>query len=227
MTDKSASKRRVGILGGTFDPIHYGHLRAAEEARERFALERVIFIPAFIPPHKGTLRVTESRHRIEMVKRAIQGNELFEVSEVECAREGASYSVETIRQILLMEGPGLALYFILGIDAFQMIHTWRSYQELFNLTNWIVLKRPGYAKWGKEALPKEIAGLFHYDNRRKVWVHESGHKVHFCKFRSLEISATEIRRLIERGKSVRYLIPEEVRNYIETHGLYKRYRPKE
>lgn len=221
MTGRSGNRTRIGVFGGTFDPIHYGHLRAAEEARELFALDRVLFMPAAMPPHKTQRRVTQASHRLEMVRRAVAGHPAFQVSDLECERQGASYSVETLGLLRQREGPGAEMYFLVGLDAFLWIHTWKSYQELFTMTHWIVLDRPGFGPSGKAALPLEIRKLFRHDPKERSWVHPTGHKVFFRRFRSLEISGTEIRQLARSGRSVRYLVPEEVAAYIGLHGLYR------
>lgn len=216
---------RIGILGGTFDPVHYGHLRAAEQVRERFFLDKVIFMPAALPPHKRDRRVTQKEHRLEMVRKAVSGNPAFEVSELECEREGASYSIETLRILRDTREPGAEIYFVLGSDAFSLIHTWRSYEDLFSMAHWIVVERPGPGKKGPSALPEFMRSSFRYSPRLKAWIHSSGHALHFCKLNALNISASEIRKLVETGRSIRYLVPEEVRLYIEAHGLYKQDRP--
>lgn len=211
---------RIGVFGGTFDPIHYGHLRLAEEARERFGLEVVMFLPACVPPHKTTRRVAPAAHRLEMVRKAVAGNPAFQVSDLECSRPGASYSVESLRLLKGIKGPEAELFFLVGLDAFLCIHTWKAYPELFAVSNWIVLGRAGFGPSGKKALPARLSRIFHYDPKERAWVHPSGHRVFFRGFRSLEISGTEIRSLLESGRSVRYLVPEEVADYIKLHGLY-------
>lgn len=211
---------RIGVFGGTFDPIHYGHLRLAEEARECFDLDLVIFLPASIPPHKKRKKVAPAAHRLEMVRRAVAGNPAFQASDLECRRPGASYSVESLCLLREMQGPEAELFFLVGLDAFLFIHTWKSYQELFAISNWIVFGRSGFGPAGKKALPVKLRKVFHYDRKDRAWVHPSGYKVFFKPFRSLEISGTEIRSLVESGRSVRYLVPDEVAHYIDLNGLY-------
>lgn len=214
---------RIGVFGGSFDPIHYGHLRLAEEAKESFGLEVVMFLPACLPPHKRKKRMAPGVHRLEMVRRAVAGNAAFQVSDLECRRPGASYSVESLLLIREMKAPEAELFFLVGLDAFLLIHTWKDYRELFAISNWIVLGRAGFGPSGKRALPAKLRKIFRYDPKQRAWVHPSGQRVFFRGFRSLEISGTEIRRLLKKGRSVRYLVPQEVADYIEKHGLY---RPK-
>jgi len=214
--------KRIGLFGGTFNPIHKGHLRGAEEIREAFRLQEVIFIPAAIPPHKGMKDVVEVRHRFEMVRLATLTNPHFRASDVELKRPGRSYSIETLRYFL--EGcPGCSLFFILGSDAFMEIETWKDFQSLFSVSNFVVMARPGFHETllGSQ-LPKALLPSFRYDPEGKAWIHRSGHTLHFEEITFLDISSTKVRELIERGKSVRYLVPAEVEAYVREHGLYRK-----
>lgn len=211
---------RIGIFGGTFDPIHYGHLRAAEEARETFGLEKVLFIPSAHPPHKNSESVSPAEHRLEMVRLAVAGHPSFEASDLECRRPGASYSVETLRILHDQEGADVELYFLTGMDAFLEIHTWRDHLKLFELSHWVVVQRPGSGPRGRKALPAHLRGVFQYDRSGRVYVHPGGQGVYFRRFRCMEISGREIRQKVRNGCSVRYLLPEPVENYIRRYGLY-------
>ncbi len=211
---------RIGVFGGTFDPIHYGHLRLAEEARESFCLDMILFIPASVPPHKTHKKVSHIEHRLEMVRRAVAENPAFQVSDLECSRPGVSYSVETLRLMQQMQGPEVEMFFLAGLDAFLNIHTWKAFPELFEMSNWIVLGRSGFRPSGKRALPAKLRSIFRYDSKERAWVHPSGHRVFFRGFRSLDVSGTEIRALLRSGRSIRYLVPEEVAGYIALHRLY-------
>jgi nicotinate-nucleotide adenylyltransferase len=216
---RSGDREGVGVLGGTFDPIHFGHLRMAEEVRESFGLSRVLFIPAGSPPHKDPEGITSIDHRLRMAKAAVKQNPFFEVWEVEKERE-RSYSVETLKELNIRFGQLWDLYFILGLDAFLEIHTWHEYKTLFELSHWVVLRRPGSRSWGARALPRYIEGLFQHDPATDSFVHKSGKRVFFRHFRTLEISASEIRALVRAGRSIRYLVPTEVEDYINQHHLY-------
>jgi nicotinate-nucleotide adenylyltransferase len=211
----------VGLFGGTFNPIHQGHLRGAEEIRETFQLEEVIFIPSSIPPHKGTEEVIEAKHRLEMVRLAISNNPHFSTSDIELSRPGKSYSIDTLQYFL--ESLQKAPYFILGGDAFMEIETWKEFQNLFSICHMIVMTRPGSQKNTLSSqLPRALIPNFHYDPHEKAWIHTSGHHLHFTEISFLDISSTKIRELIKKRKSVRYLIPTEVEVYIEKHRLYQR-----
>jgi nicotinate-nucleotide adenylyltransferase len=214
-------KKRIGLFGGTFNPIHSGHLRGAEEIRETFRLQEVIFIPAAIPPHKGTKEVIEAKHRLEMVRLATATNPFFSTTDIELLRSEKSYSIDTIRYF--SERHQEAFFFILGRDAFLEIETWKEFQHLFSLCNFVVMTRPGSEKaLSSSPLPEALAPLFRYDQGVKGWIHTSGHIVYFKEITVMDISSTKIRELIEKGESVRYLIPGEVEAYIQKNRLYKK-----
>jgi len=220
---KEGAEKKIGLFGGTFNPIHFGHLRGAEEIREAFGLQEVIFIPAAIPPHKVAEEVIKPNHRLEMVRLGTSSNPSFSTTDIELKRPGKSYSIDTIRYFQERHKDGL--FFTLGRDAFVEIETWKEFQNLFSLCNFIVMTRPGSQKASSTAqLPKTLVPVFRYDQEIKGWVHTSGCTLHFKEITYLDISSTRIRELIERGESVRYLIPPEVENYIQKHGLYRRSR---
>ncbi len=217
---------RLGILGGTFNPVHFGHLRIAEEAREALQLDKVLFIPTHIPPHKGGEEIIPPDIRMEMVTLAVQDNPFFEVSNMELTRGGKSYSVETLKA-LRERYHGDAFWFIIGMDSFLEIGIWKNYGELFELTNFIVAGRPG--SWegrGKEnpteRLPVDIRGNFCYDSSLDRIVHRSGLETRFIETTLLDISSTGVRQSVSEGGSTRYLMPPEVENFIREKELYKK-----
>ena len=219
---RQEAERRIGLFGGTFNPIHLGHLRGVQEIRETFGLQQVIFIPAAIPPHKATEEVIEARHRFEMVRLATASNPFFSITDIELSRPEKSYSIDTIRYF--REKHPDDFFFILGKDAFVEIETWKEFQNLFSLCNFIVMTRPGFQKTSSASLlPEALVPVFRYDEVLKAWIHTSGHTLHFKEITVLDISSTKIRELIERGDSVKYLVPAEVEAYIQKNGLY---RPK-
>jgi nicotinate-nucleotide adenylyltransferase len=194
-----------------------GHLRGAEEIREAFGLQEVIFIPAAHPPHKMTEEIIQAHHRLEMVKRATRKNSRFSTSDVELKRPGKSYSIDTIRYFRQQFGD--TLYFILGRDAFMEIETWKDFQDLFSLCNFIVMVRPGSIQ--ASPLPGALAPAFRYDQGASGWVHGSGNAVFLNEINLLDISSTKVRELVEKRGSIKYLVPPEVEAYIEKHGLYR------
>src|SRR5262245_9982291 len=212
---------KIGIFGGTFDPIHWGHLRSAEEVSETYGLDRVYFVPASIPPHKSGWTTTPARDRLQLVRLAVARNPRFSVSIVELKRPGLSYSIDTIREFAVKLRKGDSLYFIIGLDAFRDIGTWKDFRTIFSLCNFIVTSRPG----SKENDPLRGTGValkkfFCYDFRKKNYRHQSGTRVYFIELTDIAISASEIRALVRRGKSIRYLVPPSVEKYIKLHALY-------
>jgi nicotinate-nucleotide adenylyltransferase len=212
---------RVGLLGGTFNPIHTGHLRAAEEIQEKFQLNKLIFIPAKIPPHKVSSEVISALHRLAMVKRAVGGNPHFSVSALELERRGTSYTIQTIRYFRRHYGKDAQLFFILGEDAFREITIWKDYTTIFSLCDWIVMRRPGHPhKMIEEIIPVELKRYFCYDSISNTLIHHSHHRVYFAGITLLDISSSIIRARVKRGESARYLLPDTVGDYIEKNRLY-------
>jgi nicotinate-nucleotide adenylyltransferase len=213
---------RIGLFGGTFDPIHWGHLRSAEEVREELLLDRVIFIPTAIPPHKQGQTITPARDRLAMVRLAVKKNPGFAVSTVEIRRRGPSYSIDTLRHFASKHNGQDAYYFILGIDAFHDIGSWKDFKQLFSFCDFVVTSRPstGDANPLRRA-PVAVRNLFCYDSKKKTYRHRSGAYLHFVKLTDIAISASEIRRRVASEKSIRYLVPLEVEAYIYKRGLYR------
>lgn len=203
---------KVGIIGGTFDPIHYGHLIIAEEARVKVGLVKVIFIPAGNPPHKLRRPFSPAHHRYKMVELAIASNPYFEVSPIEVNRPGPSYSVDTVAMLRKEMGPEVELYFIMGVDSLAGILTWHKPEELIKLCKIIAVNRPGYGV-DIEALDSIIPGI--------------KSQVIFIKAPEIGISSTEIQERVREGLPIRYLVPPEVEQYIYQHNLYRDYRDEE
>ncbi len=213
---------RVGLFGGTFDPIHYGHLRCAEEAREALQLEKVLFVPSAIPPHKSRGSRPSAPHRLSMVRLAIRGNPWFAASNYECKKNSPSYSIETVAHFLRIYKDSTEIAFIMGSDAFREITTWKDYMRLFSLCSMIVLTRPGSRLTGiEDFFPVEMRTQFRYDTESDTYTHLSGHSIYFRGMTFLDISATDIRRRVREGGSISYLVPPQVEKYIRTHRLYQ------
>ena len=210
-----------GILGGTFDPIHVGHLRCAEEIRELFALDRVLFIPSSQPPHKDYPAMTPFANRAQMVRLAIAGHPSFSFSDLESKRAGLSYSVETVEQ-LLASHPKAELYFIMGQDAFQTIQSWKNWERLVLLCHIVVMTRAGWKNEGlTEILPPDYVGRFHYNAALNGYQVSTGQTIFFRQVSFLEVSSSDIRNRIKAGKSARYLVPEAVLAYLAETGCYR------
>jgi nicotinate-nucleotide adenylyltransferase len=168
-----------------------------------------------------TEKVIKAQHRMEMVRLATAGNPRFSTSDVEFSRPGRSYSIDTIR--FFRERSPDGLFFILGNDAFVEIETWKDFKNLFSLCDLIVMTRPGSQENSSSApLPESLIPNFRYDSEKRAWIHPSGHLLYFKEISFLDISSTKVRELIEKGRSVRYLIPAEVEAYIQEHRLYRR-----
>lgn len=212
---------RLGILGGTFDPIHYGHLRLAEEVGESLNLEHVYLIPAALPPHKGQRRVSPFQHRLEMTRIASAESPLLKVLDLEARREGFSYSIETLKIFHGMVQPDLDLHFVLGMDAFLEIETWKDFRNLFNYAHFVVIQRPGFPSDILESFLPTLGVAFVKKGAGHGFVAPSGYEVISMEATLMDISSTKIREKVAEGKSVRFLVPDAVRTYIENNHLYR------
>ncbi|HNS54357.1 MAG: nicotinate-nucleotide adenylyltransferase [Syntrophobacterales bacterium] len=213
---------RWGLMGGTFDPIHLAHLRCAQEILEDCNLDKIVFIPSATPPLKHGPGITPYEHRERMVRLAVEGNPDFAFSDVENRRRGRSYTVDTIGYFRKTFGKELEIFFILGQDAFDDIRRWKDWRRLLTLCHFIVLSRPGWRRAAlRRALPAEDAARFAYDRKAGAYRSPSGTMVAFAQVTALAIGATDIRERVRQGRSIRYLVPDAVREYIERHGLYK------
>ena len=188
--------KRIGILGGTFDPIHYGHLRLAETVREAYALDRILFVPNYVSPFKTNAELSAPQARLAMAELATASNPAFCVSRIESDRPGPSYTIDTVRAIRETYPTLQALYFIVGADAARDLKLWREAEKLLRLCRFVAVTRPGTASDG---LPEGVECL---------------------PAPGLEISGSDIRRRIREGRSIKYLVPESVEDYILSQKLY-------
>jgi len=212
---------KVGILGGTFNPIHVGHLRAAEEIGEDLALEKVYLIPSGMPPHKTQAPIADFSHRLEMVRLASALSPLLDVWDIEGKRGGFSYSIETLKSFHSFFGPGLEVFFIIGTDAFLEIRTWKEHQNLFNYASFVVISRPGHTTELFAAFLDSLGVGFQWNPKAEWFGHPSGTAVLRKDITLMDISASTIREKVTNGKSIRFLVPEAVREYIEKTGIYR------
>ena len=211
---------KIGLFGGTFDPIHWGHLRSAEEVREAFRLDRVIFIPTSIQPLKNKA-ATRAADRLAMARLATADNRAFAVSDIELKRPGKSFTIDTLRYFAAAR-PKDSIFFVIGMDAFRDIGRWKDFKRLFALSHFVVTSRPGSRdRFGAAVLPVAARKSFCYDRARNSFRHESGTRLHFLKLTDIAISASEIRAKVRAGKSIRYLVPAQVERYIKRRGLYR------
>lgn len=188
---------RIGILGGTFDPIHNGHIHLARELCKRLALKKIIFIPTYIPPHKPDTKISSGIHRYNMVKLAIARSKKFELSDIELKRKGRSYSVDTLRQLKRRYGKRVQLFFITGSDSLKDINKWRDTEEILKLCTFVVVKRPGFR------------------------VRNADHCFPILDINAKDASSSDIRRRLKNHRSITRLVPARVRDYIEKCGLYQ------
>lgn len=212
---------KLGILGGTFNPIHLGHLRVAEEIGEDLGLEKVYLIPCGVPPHKSPHPIVDFSHRLEMARLASLSSPLLEVWDIEGKRPGLSYSIETLRLFRSHFGSNLELFFIIGMDAFIEIKTWKEYRNLFRYASFVVINRPGYDTGELFNFLDSLNVGFAWDPERRYFCHPSGNILLKRDTTLMDISASRIREMVNKGKSIRFLVPEGVREYIEKVGLYQ------
>ena len=216
--------QKLGIFGGTFNPVHYGHLAAAEEVRDRLKLERILFVPSFLPPHKQEEDMPSAVQRLEMVRLGIAGNQNFRVSDLEVKRGGKSYTIETV-EALLQQYLGSELTFITGLDSFLEIRTWKEWERLLALCGFAVLSRPGYHfsdLAGMPGLDPYRAELDMLDRQEKdhLMIRTDLMRVSLDRISLYDISSTDIRTRIKKGRTVKYHLPDAVEHYIIENKLY-------
>lgn len=203
------SIRKIGISGGTFDPLHFGHLIIAEEIRESFGLDKVIFIPTGLPPHKDISKVTSAMHRFNMVDIGVKSNPFFEVSSIEIDRPGYTYAIDTLKQLKTRYGDKTNLYFITGADVISGLLTWKDYEEIFKLCEFIAVMRPGFKR----------TRIFEDVEKMRI---KYGAAIQLSEAPLIGISSTIIRNKVKEKKSIKYLVPEPIEDYIYKNGLYNK-----
>jgi len=215
------SNRAIGILGGTFDPIHFGHLRLAEEMLEQARLREIRFIPTGTPPHRAAPK-TPAHHRSAMVRLAIADQPAFVLDEREVERTAPCYTVDTLRELRAELGAAQPLCLLMGGDAFLQLHTWHEWQQLFELAHIVVGYRPGFTL--EERIHGTTAELQRHYQQRLCAANALSQQpcggIAELAIPKLEISATDIRRRVAEGRTIRYLLPSAVANYIHQHQLY-------
>ncbi len=204
----------IGVLGGTFDPIHFGHLRTALEIAESCGMEQVRFIPGSVPPHRPQPQAT-AEQRWQMVQRAVANEPLFVADRRELERAGESYTVDTLTSVRADLGARVPLAFILGMDAFLAFRSWHRWQDIMQLAHLVVMRRPG-----SEADPTDWYGDSLATSTCELNESPAG-RVRFLQVTQLDISATAIRNARQAGRSLRFLLPEAVHAYVEAENLYQ------
>ena len=219
---------RIGLFGGTFNPIHMGHIQVVLKVIKRFSLDKILFIPSALPPHKEPGDVVNVKDRLEMIHRALSGYPGLDISDVELKRPGPSYTIDTIRHFKGIMDEDTALYLLLGLDAFLEIDTWKSYSDLFIMVPFIVMMRScnrqneaGYGwKSLEEFLKSRVSTGYHYTALRSCFSHEKKQPVFIFNVTPIDISSTDIRRRIKKGKSIKQMVPDVVDSFIKNKGLY-------
>jgi nicotinate-nucleotide adenylyltransferase len=215
-------RERIGIFGGTFNPIHSGHIRAAVSVQRRFSLDRVLFIPSFIPPHKNTLDVAPAEDRLAMVRIALGRRRRLLTSALEIEAGGTSYSIRTLGWVRKAY-PRARVFFIMGVDAFLEIETWREWRRLIDRCSFIVTSRPSYSlrrarRVLDESYQSRILVIPKFARIREASL-DSG-RIFLVPIDALDVSSTKIRRLVRQGRSLRGLVPRRVELYIKKRRLY-------
>jgi nicotinate-nucleotide adenylyltransferase len=194
-------KKRIGLFGGTFNPIHCGHVKAAESVQNMFSFDRILFIPSYLPPHKESVDVASAAHRLKMVELALASFDRFFPSSVEIDARGTSYSILTLNKIKEMF-PQTEVFFLLGIDAFLEIETWKDYEDVLEQCSFVVMSRPGFRlSEAKDILTEK-------------------YKIYLLSINTLDISSSEVRERIRKNQPIEGLVPENVENYIKERRLY-------
>lgn len=201
------ANNKLAVIGGTFDPVHYGHLIAAEHARVELGIDKVVFIPSARPPHKANEMVTDWEHRYRMLQLAIVDNPAFEISSLEGPQRGISYTIDTIRSLQSVNSDR-KIHFVMGTDALLTIDTWKDYRQLIDLCCFVVVTRPNYTI--ERSHPVLAALPEHWWQQMKQ-----------VEIPLIDISSTDIRRRVARGKTIKYLVPDSVQEYIVQNNLYQ------
>ena len=202
--------QRIGLYGGSFNPIHNGHLIVARAVAEQVSLERVMLLPSVRPPHKGDRQLLDARHRAEMVRLAITGETLFEFSDYDLTRDGPSYTIDTVMRFREVLGPQVELHWIIGADSLSELTTWHRVRDLVEACRIVTAARPGWDAIDWTPLRTILSDA-------QVAALQAG----VLPTPRIDISSTDIRRRVREGRSIRYLVPDLVRSYIETNDLYR------
>lgn len=206
--DTAKSRKQIGILGGTFDPVHCGHLMIAEQVKDFFNLDEVLFIASGAPPHKKRIKLTSGQKRVDMLRLAIECNPFFDVLSLEVEREGTTYTVDTLHTLNQMYSDERKIYFIIGADVLFDLLTWKKYEDVFEMCEFIAVGRIGFPD---ENVIEKIEFL----------KEQYGAKIHLVKCPTFEVSSSFIRDSVSNGKSIKYLVPQKVEEYIKKNKLYK------
>jgi len=220
--------KRIGLFGGTFNPIHMGHVQVIREVKKKFGLDKIFLIPSAFPPHKETEGIIDGLDRIEMIRLSFSDDPDFVVSDVELKRSGFSFTIDTVRHFKSILPENTKLYFIVGLDAFLEVDTWKSYKDLFLLIPFIVMSRAATGQrdtdlqWKhlESYIKSKISDGYRHSASRSCYIHDVKQPIFLFEVTPMEISSTEIRERIRKGRTIKSLVTEPVEDLIKTKGLY-------
>jgi nicotinate-nucleotide adenylyltransferase len=220
---------RAGLFGGTFNPIHKGHLMAAEQVLDRFRLDCLFIIPSRVPPHKFPAYLAPAEERMRMIQLSLPADARYCLSDVELQRSGPSFTIDTVDHFSNRIIPGAALFLITGMDAFLEIHTWKSHPRLLEVIQPVVVTRPVDDRVPADSdadrldnyIRSRLSEAYRYVEEQTCWLHPGGNCIHLLPTRPVAISSSQVRQRIRAGKSIGNLVPSAVKAYIERKGLYR------
>lgn len=220
--------KRIGLFGGTFNPIHLGHVQVIREVKTGFGLDRIFIIPSALPPHKKPGSVVDAEDRLEMIRLAFSNDPNYVVSDVELKRSGPSYTIDTVRHFTFNSPGNEKFYLIVGLDAFLEVHTWKSYEDLFHLISFIVMSRTikgeKSTKPGLKSLENYVNSMiskgYTFSPAQSSYIHEKKQSIFIFNVTPVDISSTMIRKHIKNGSPVKHLVPKTIEDYITAKGLY-------
>lgn len=221
--DKSGNKHQggIGLFGGTFDPVHLGHLAVARTVCATFRLDSLLFIPALTPPHKSERPISSFQHRVAMLELALRDENDFSLSTIEGDRQDVSYTIDTLILLRRRLGKEIPFFFILGMDAFEDVPTWKECNKLLDHASLVIIPRPILAKETIDAIVKKLFPLYHYDPQAKAWLSKGRNDgIYLLSMDPIPVSSTQVRDFIRKGRPLEMLLPEGVAHYIQDHGLY-------
>jgi nicotinate-nucleotide adenylyltransferase len=220
---------RAGLFGGTFNPIHNGHLMAAKRVLDRFSLDRLYMIPSRVPPHKFPAYLAPALDRMRMIQLSLPADARYRLSDVELQRSGPSYTIDTVDDFSTRIIPDAILFMIMGMDAFLEIHTWKSCRRLLEMIQPVVVTRPVDARMPVDSdgdrlddyIQARLSGGYQYIEEQACWRHSGGNCIHLLPTTPVDISSSQVRQRIGAGKTIGDLVPSAVKAYIERKGLYR------
>ncbi len=218
---------QIGLFGGTFNPVHLGHLKVAQEVKQRFDLDLIQIIPSAIPPHKKKEGMADAADRLEMARFAFKEEDDFIISDVELRRKGPSYTIDTVRHFKSFVPANTVLYLIMGVDAFLEIDTWMSFKDLFKSLSFIIISRPGRDSTAnvtkhevENVINMHVCNKYEFSKSRQCYHHKTYFPIYFLNINPIDISSTVIRECVKNHISIDQMVPLVVKNYIKNKGLY-------